>query len=210
MLRFILYTLFVFPVTLLSQTYSGRIIRVIDGDVFLFQTKDSTFTVYMYGVDAPETGQTFGPQTIDHMETYLWADAEIQLKNDLNQEGICALLFIKGTNINNKLVKNGYAWYNKLRSIDADLARSEVYARENKLGLWMSDNPCPPWDFREGKLAKPQPPANPDNVLICTNQKDNCYHKRYCEALLRCQANVIVITKEQAKELKMKACRHCY
>ncbi|MBN1597834.1 MAG: thermonuclease family protein [Bacteroidales bacterium] len=201
----------IFPISIYSQTFTGRIIQIIDGDAFLFQTDDSTFAVHMYGIDAPDIGQTFVDQTIAHMESYLWNDAEIMLKKDINQEGISAILFIDGTNINKELVKNGYAWYNKLHTNDAELARAEMHARENKLGLWISDSPTPPWDFRNGILAKPPPTDGEHNVLICTNpKKDDYYHKGYCKELLRCHSNVIVISREQAKELQMKPCKYCY
>jgi len=36
------------------QTYSGSVIRVIEGDTFVFQTKEGSLTVRMFGTDAPE------------------------------------------------------------------------------------------------------------------------------------------------------------
>ncbi len=200
----------IFPITRYSPTYEGRIVRIIEGDIFLFHTADSTFTVCMYGIDAPEIGQAFCEVAIDYLEAFLWNDAKIQIKKDINQEGTSAFLFIKGKNINYEMVKNGLAWHNKLHSTDAELARSEIHAREKKLGLWIIENPTPPWEFREGILAKPLPPDGEIRVLICTSNKDNTYHKNYCQVLKRCHSNVIVLLKTQAKDLKMKACKYCY
>jgi len=200
----------IFPISRYSPKYQGRIVRIIEGDIFLFHTKDSTFTVYMYGIDAPEIGQAFGEVAIEHMETYLWNDAEIQIKKDINQKGTCAVLFVKGKNINKELVKNGLAWHNKMHSTDAELAHAEMYAHEKKLGLWIIENPTPPWEFRAGILAKPLPPDGEIRVLICIDSKDNTYHKKYCQALNRCHSNVIVLLKKQVKDLKMKPCKYCY
>lgn len=210
MFRFVLYTILLFPIAGYSQSFSGRIVRVIDGDAFLFQTADSTFTVHLYGIDAPEYGQTYWEQTTDYLETHLWADAKIHLIKDINQEGLSALLIIKRKNINRHLVRNGYAWYNRIHTINADLARSEEHARNKKLGLWASDTPNTPWDFKLGKLPKPPPPDGKYKVLICARQKSKRYHKRYCRGLKTCNDNVIVILRKQARDLKMKACKYCY
>lgn len=193
-----------------SQTFTGRITRIINGDEFQFQTSDSTFTVNMYGIDAPEKGQAYGPQTIAYMETFLWAQAEIRLRKSASQKGIFAILFIDNKDLNYLMVKNGFAWYDRIHVIDEELALAELHARENKLGLWMSKTPVPPWDFREGRLAKPLPTDGKDNVLICIQDRENLYHKRYCRKLELCQSNIIVILRKQAKDLKMKACRFCY
>ena len=209
-LGYFVFAFFITWTACYSQTFTGSIIRILDGDMFLFQTVDSTFTVHLYGVDAPEKGQAFGIQTVTFMETYLGVYAEINIKKTLNMEGQYALLFIDGKNINKLLVKNGFAWYDRIHFIDEELAISEMDAREKKLGLWESPNPAPPWDFRNGKLAKPPPTDGKINVLICTGGKDLFYHKKYCRKLELCQANVIVLLREQARDLKMKPCKYCF
>lgn len=207
---YVIRILIVFPLFAYSQTYNGRIVRILDGDVFLFQTKDSTFAVHLYGVDAPEKGQAFGIQTIAYMETYLWFQAKIHLKKTINLNGHYGFLIIDGKNINNLLVRNGFAWYDRVHFIDEQLARSEIYAREKGLGLWQNKTPASPWDFRKGVLAKPLPPDGKNKVLICTDEKDHYYHKKYCRQLELCQDNVIVLLRKQARKLKMKPCKFCY
>jgi micrococcal nuclease len=209
-IRFVLYALCFLPFVGFSQNFAGRIVRVIEGDALLFETGDSTFEVHMYGIDAPDKGQVFSEETIEYMELYLWHEAEINLKKNINQEGISVILFIDGKNINNDLVKNGYAWYDKLHAVDAELAYSEMYARNKKNGLWMNDDPTPPWEFRAGILPRPPPPDDENKVLICTDERYNVYHRKYCRELSKCSCNVIVILRKQAKELKMKPCKHCY
>lgn len=45
------------------------------------------------------------------------------------------------------MVLNGYAWaYVKYSKIYVD---QEKLARENKLGLWQSSDPTPPWVWRK-------------------------------------------------------------
>ena len=210
MLRFALYLFLFFPLIVQSQVFEGKIVRVIDGDAILFETADSAFEVHLYGIDAPDLGQTYYEQTVSYMENFLWSNAVIKLKADINQERLSAWLFIKRKNINMYLVKNGYAWYDKVHNINAELARAEISAKNRKMGLWKSENPASPWDFRAGRLAKPPPQDGKIRVLICADLDAKYYHKRYCRQLERCNDNVIVILRRQAKEIKMKPCRYCY
>jgi micrococcal nuclease len=210
MFRFICVAVLLLPATIRAISYTGKIVRVIDGDRILFQTTDSTFTVHLYGIDAPDMGQAFGPQAIEYLESFLWSDAGIEVVRNINQEGISALLIIKGKNINREMIRNGYAWYNRIHCINAEFAYAEQHARNKKLGLWMNEYPVPPWNFRAGILAKPPPTDGVRRVLICADQEDNHYHRDYCKDLLLCHDNVIVVLRKQAKSINMKPCRHCF
>ena len=56
-------------------------------------------------------------------------------------------IYYKEQDINAQMVLNGYAWaYEKYSIIYVD---QEKTARENKLGLWQSSNPTPPWQLRK-------------------------------------------------------------
>jgi micrococcal nuclease len=208
--RFLILALLFLSIATQGISLKGRIVRVISGDEILFQTSDSSFTVHLYGIDAPDMGQVFGTQAIDYLETFLWAEARIEIIRNINQKGISALLLIKGKNINHEMIKNGYAWYNRIHCINAEFAYAEQHARNKKLGLWIDEYPVAPWNFRSGVLAKPPPTDGIRRVLICADQKDIHYHRDYCKDLLLCHDNVIVILRKQAKSIKMKPCRHCF
>jgi endonuclease YncB( thermonuclease family) len=50
------------------------------------------------------------------------------------------------------MVSKGNAWhYVKYAPDDINLQQAEKNARKNKLGLWSSADPIPPWQFREIK-----------------------------------------------------------
>ena len=61
-----------------SQKYNGTIIRVIDGDTYVFLTKTGSFTVRMLGIDAPERDQPFSRESefsyIYCLDIYKFAD----------------------------------------------------------------------------------------------------------------------------------------
>ena len=59
----LLFLLVSLPVICFSQEYTGTILRVIDGDTFVFQTNEGSLTVRMFGIDAPEKSQAFGQES---------------------------------------------------------------------------------------------------------------------------------------------------
>jgi endonuclease YncB( thermonuclease family) len=64
---------------------------------------------------------------------------------------IVAHLTVGGKSINESIVQAGYAWHYKRYSSSVPLANMEKIARQSSLGLWMDENPVPPWSFRKSK-----------------------------------------------------------
>ena len=62
-----------------SQDFKGTIIRVIDGDTYVFQTVEGSFTVRMFGTDAPERDQPFAKESADFLKQYLNKDAILKV-----------------------------------------------------------------------------------------------------------------------------------
>jgi endonuclease YncB( thermonuclease family) len=63
-----------------SQTCKGTIVRVIDGDTFVFQTTDGSFTIRMFGTDAPERDQPFSKESADFLKQHLNKEANFKSK----------------------------------------------------------------------------------------------------------------------------------
>ena len=134
-----------------SQSYNGTIIRVIDGDTFVFQTVDGSFIVRMYGTDAPERDQPFSKESADFLIQYLNKDATIKIVGTDRYKRRLGTLYIDGHDINLLTIKNGCAWHFKRYSSDQQYASAEEYARKNMVGLWSLPNPIPPWNWRKTK-----------------------------------------------------------
>lgn len=132
-----------------AQTYHGTVLRVVDGDTFVFQTEDGSFRVRLQGIDAPEKDQPFGKESTAFLSQFLDRDAIVE-HYGVDQYGrILGTLIVDSININLLSLKNGCSWHFKRYSKDIEFSDEEVYARTNRLGLWKLDNPIPPWEWRK-------------------------------------------------------------
>jgi len=59
------------------------------------------------------------------------------------------VLFLLDQNVNETLVEEGYAWHFKKYSDDVIYADLEKRAQQHKKGLWVNENPMPPWQWRK-------------------------------------------------------------
>ncbi|WP_116788802.1 thermonuclease family protein [Flavobacterium psychrotrophum] len=59
-----------------------------------------------------------------------------------------------GTNVNEELVKAGFAWHYKQYSNNEQIGVFENRAREQHLGLWADKNPTAPWEYRRNRRKK--------------------------------------------------------
>lgn len=141
-----------------SQSYNGTIIRVIDGDTYVFQTEEGSFTVRMYGIDSPERDQPFSNESTEFLSKYLREDAVTEVSGTVVYGRSIGVLFVNEQDINLLSIRNGFSWHYKEYSNDRDYADAEDYARKNKLGLWGLENPVPPWEWRQKNAENPESP----------------------------------------------------
>jgi endonuclease YncB( thermonuclease family) len=132
-----------------SQSLNGTIIRVIDGDTFVFQTPEGSLTVRMLGTDAPENDQPFSKESAEFLSQYLHKDALFKRQGTDIYGRALGTLFIEEQDINLLSIKGGYSWHFKRYSSDQQYADAENYARKNKLGLWSLSDTVPPWNWRK-------------------------------------------------------------
>lgn len=134
-----------------AQNYSGTIIKVTDGDTFVFQTEEGSLKIRMEGIDAPEKNQPYGQQSKIFLEKYLYKNGMVK-KTGVDKYGrTLGTLFIDGVDINKKSIEEGWSWHYKKYNKDQELAKAEITARNNKKGLWQDNNPVEPWIWRKMK-----------------------------------------------------------
>tara|TARA_B100001778_G_scaffold303414_1_gene280723 strand:- start:467 stop:937 length:471 start_codon:yes stop_codon:yes gene_type:complete len=154
MIRFIIFL--ICPALLFSETFKAKVVRVVDGDsVNILRISDNKeLRLRLYGIDAPEWKQAYGKESKEALKELLGGNSEASvtvLDKDRYGRLICEL-DIKSEDIpvNQWMVSQGYAWhYIKYAPNDIKLQSAEENARINKLGLWSSENPIPPWNYRK-------------------------------------------------------------
>ena len=125
-----------------SKTILGKA-RIIDGDTIHIKSNK----IRLHGIDAPEAKQTC---KIDNQDWYCGKQSTKELKNLINNQKVecnvndvdrynryVAICFVNEININQWMVKNG--WAIAYRYYSKDYIVEEKYANDNKLGVWKSE-----------------------------------------------------------------------
>ena len=144
--------------------FTGEVVSVLDGDTIevlpsaggLHNKKPQR--IRLQGIDCPEKGQAFG-------KVAKWATSALVFGRTVTVQGhdkdrykrlVADVLLADGTNVNQKLVKDGWCmWYRKYAPDDVVLEASEQEARDVKRGLWVDPRPVPPWEYRKRGKVKP-------------------------------------------------------
>jgi len=144
----------------IGSTLEGRVVGVADGDtVTVLDSSNTQFKIRLMGIDAPEKKQAFGnrsKEALSHLIFNKLVTIEYHKKDKYGRT--VGKIMVEGVDANLEQVKAGMAWhykkYQKEQSVDdrASYAEAEDVARAGKIGLWLDDNPMPPWVWR--KLQK--------------------------------------------------------
>lgn len=128
--------------------FPAKVIKISDGDTITVLSGKEQTKVRLYGIDAPEKKQDYGQKSRQFLASLIAGQVvEVEPKGKDRYKRTLGIIHQKGQDINAQMVKNGYAWaYVKYSKIYVD---QEKTARKNKLGLWQSSNPTPPWVWRK-------------------------------------------------------------
>jgi len=124
---------------------------VYDGDTFKLLENGQLIKVRIYGIDAPEANQEYGKESGKALRELIdGKEIRIKIQNkDPYGRTVGEPWLGDSINVSLWMVKNGNAWWYKSYSKKRkDLQDAEAEAREKKIGIWLRDNPIPPWDFR--------------------------------------------------------------
>jgi endonuclease YncB( thermonuclease family) len=194
---FVLYWLSV-PMTARAETFSAKVISVIDGDTVMVQQGNKKTTVRLAGIDAPEKRQPWGSESRSAL-TKLVLRKEVRVTTTaIDAYGrVVAILEVGGAfgaasiNVNEAQIRSGMAWEYSHYHADKTLIALQSEAQRARLGLWQQMNPQPPWEFRKGQTGMPAPAqANPA-----------CGSKRYCSQMVSCEEATFYLTQCGAKKL---------
>ncbi|MBN4085042.1 thermonuclease family protein [Flavobacteriaceae bacterium AH-315-B10] len=154
---FFLLLLLIFSLSSYSQTITGKVIAITDGDTFKLLTQDSTLIkVRLANIDCPEKKQPFSIKAKQFVSDAIFSKTVTinVLKKDRYRRYISNVIYNDSLILNYELVKQGLAWHYVKYSNDTILQKLEDEAKLKCVGLWQDKNPIAPWDWRDDKKTK--------------------------------------------------------
>lgn len=155
-----------------EESIIGEVTKVIDGDSFKVKSADGKeYEVQIEGTDAPELKQPYGKESGEALRKIL-GDAKVRvtwMKKD-NFERPLAQVYLVDLHVNAEMIRTGNSWHFKRYNQSKELAELEIEAKKNKLGLWATDNPQAPWDYRKENRA-PDKPDRPSSATVPASDK---------------------------------------
>ena len=142
-----------------TDTLSGRVVRVTDGDTIVVLDADKVqHKIRLQGIDAPERRQAFGTKSKEHLSDLVAGKTvEVDYSKYDRYGRVLDIVLVNGEDANLEQVEAGMAWhykkYQREQSASDRIKYSdaELEARRQKIGLWHDANPMPPWDYRQAE-----------------------------------------------------------
>ena len=157
------------PLSVQAETFSAKVIAVMDGDTVMVLRGGQKLKVRMANIDAPEKDQTFGRQSRDSLLEMV-GKKQVQIDSQaVDQYGrIVGLISVDGRNVNQEQVKRGMAWEYSHYHSDKTYIGLQSDAQQARRGLWTQTSPQAPWQWRSrhvtgeaSRLRGPPPAARP-------------------------------------------------
>ena len=135
------------------DTIEGEVFDVPNGNGVKVRINGKELEIRLYGIDAPAPQQEYSKTAQRFLEDLL-VDRKVRanLLGTDDHGHTLALASSGGKNLNKAMVQAGYAWKNskhcRHEPFCSELGQLEQQARAKRLGLWQSEHPVPPWEWR--------------------------------------------------------------
>ena len=125
-----------------------KVDRITDGDTIVLR---GSTRVRLHGIDTPERDQPYGSEATAALENMVDRSVYIvEVDTDRYGRTVGQLYHSKeGYDINASMVCAGHAWWYERYAPDSKLLEDcQGEAQGATKGLWKSDDPMPPWEWR--------------------------------------------------------------
>lgn len=130
----------------------GRVVSVSDGDTIRVLQNKKEYKIRFFGIDAPEKDQAFGQKSKQRLSDLVFGkEVKVIWKEKDQYRRYLGIVYLGSLNINQEMVRGGYAWVYRRYNDDSTMIELETKAKETKQGLWHHENPTPPWKFRKNQ-----------------------------------------------------------
>lgn len=140
------------PLPAKGAELSCRVGEVYDGDTLAMRCDNGKLKVRVWGIDAPEMGQSpWGGQSRDRLQDLLSHDAIRVKVVDTDRYGrTVARLYDNEQDIGLALVRQGQAVVYSQYNNSADYRKAQEQARRQRLGVWSQQGAQQePWEWRK-------------------------------------------------------------
>lgn len=137
--------------------FQGKVIGVKDGDTFEVLYEGQPEKVRLADIDCPEKSQAFGKNARQYASDLCFGKTVTVTssgKRDRYKRIVGVITTNDSINVNEELVRAGYAWHYKQYSKSEELSALEEKAREEHIGLWADADPKAPWEWRKERRIK--------------------------------------------------------
>lgn len=113
-----------------------NIYQVVDGDTFILENNKQA--VRLFGIDAPELGNCYGPESLSRLSELLKKN-KVQLKEPVVDKfgRIVALVYVDGKLVNETMIREGYAAYRSEPGSGKEAMKAaHELAKTNKIGIY--------------------------------------------------------------------------
>lgn len=134
--------------------------RVIDGDTVLGSIGERRYRIRLSLIDAPEYSQRYGKEAAQALRNIMGAKVQLTVEGvDKYERILGTAMDSKESNVALELVRLGLAWcypFSRVNSKhDRGLCEKTMKeAQQQRLGIWSTRSPKPPWVFRRDKTAQ--------------------------------------------------------
>ena len=142
-----------------EESIVATVTKVIDGDSLKAKTKEGKeYEIQVEGIDAPELKQPHGKEATEALSKMVMGkEIKVNWTKKDNFDRLLAQIHVDKTHANQEMLRTGHAWHFKRYNQSKELAELEEEAKKAKRGLWATENPQAPWDFRKETRSPEKP-----------------------------------------------------
>jgi len=131
--------------------------RVIDGDTVFGSIGERRYRVRLSLIDAPEYSQRYGKEAAQALKNIMGSKVQLTIEGiDKYERTLGTAMNLQERNVALELVRQGLAWCYPFSRVNSkhDRALCEKtmeQAQKQRVGIWSTRSPEPPWTFRRKK-----------------------------------------------------------
>lgn len=155
-----------------AESVRGTVISITDGDTVIVAHDGIPEKVRLVDVDSPEKSQPFGRAAKKFLSELIYMHEVTVDRTGKDRYGrtLATVVLDNGTNVNQEILRAGYAWVYRGRAKNPALKIMENEAHNSKKGLWADANAIAPWHYRHAQKGltsrrNPTNVANPSGLI---------------------------------------------